>query len=375
MAGTPKPPEPALALGDKLHGGRFIVRKKLGEGSCGSVWAVDTIPGAVKYAMKVEPFQKTKEEEILRMELYVLKKLQTSKHVPRFVASGDFMVMTLLGKDLVDCRRKCRGRKVSAQTTLRLSLQAVQSLEDMHRLGFIHRDVKPCNFALGLKNNKMLYIIDFGLCRQFMLPDKNGKMKLREARAKVSFRGTVRYCSTNVHAGKEQGRHDDLYGLLYSMIETATGTLPWKGMPRVDSAKCKEKTTDAVLLKGCPPAFTEFAGLLKKLTYPDAPPYDKIRAAIAKNIKELNVKMTDPYDWERLTKTERRANKEKEMSTKDGPEKDKDADNDTTKDLAESVLSQTSESINNDEEVVEDTLDQAPERMKTEDGDNPKSHQ
>ena len=53
------------------------------------------------FAMKVEPRMKNKEEEILKvsvreiedqspfqMEIYVLKKLQLSKHVCRFVASG-----------------------------------------------------------------------------------------------------------------------------------------------------------------------------------------------------------------------------------------------------------------------------------------------
>ncbi|CAJ0585475.1 unnamed protein product, partial [Mesorhabditis spiculigera] len=373
---SPQPPEAQLAVGDRVYGGRFVVRKKLGEGSCGSVWSVEMVANGLKYAMKCEPFQKCKDDEILRMELYSLKKLQASKHIPRFIASGchknfSFIVMTLLGKDLEDCRRKCNGRKVTQHTTLRLALQGVQALEDMHRHGFIHRDVKPCNFALGIQNNRTLYIFDFGLCRQIMLPDASGKLVLREPRAKVSFRGTVRYCSLNVHAAKELGRHDDLYGLLYSMIETTTGTLPWKGLVRAESAKCKERTTDAELYKNCPRGFAEFGAALKRLGYADTPPYELIRANLSKNILELGIKMTDEFDWEKLCKAEKRANKHEkdaDASTQGKPEKDKDDDNDTTKDLAASVMSQMTECPPGEDGAVENTLDQAPGDIHSEEG-------
>ncbi|KAK5985198.1 hypothetical protein GCK32_021945, partial [Trichostrongylus colubriformis] len=65
----------------------------------------------------------------------------------------------------------------------------------------------------------------------------------------VMFRGTVRYCSLNVHQYKEQGRHDDLYGALFSMIECLTATLPWKGMIRKEAGRVKENTTDTALCK------------------------------------------------------------------------------------------------------------------------------
>ncbi|CAJ0937434.1 unnamed protein product, partial [Mesorhabditis belari] len=377
---TTKDPVANINIGDKVTGS-FIVRKKLGEGSCGSVWLVETIQGnPSRYAMKVEPHQKSKDEEILRMEMYVLKKMQFSKHISKFIASGtqgnySYMIMSLLGKDLVDNRRKCPGRKVSHGTTLRLSLQGVQALEDLHKTGFVHRDVKPCNFAIGIKNKKILVLFDFGLCRQIMLPDKVGRLRLREPRARVSFRGTVRYCSVNVHAGKEQGRHDDLYGLLYTMIETTTGTLPWKGLARVDSAKCKQRTSDAVLMKDCPSSFAEWISMLKKLNYTDTPPYEKIRTALAKNIKDLNVKMTDDYDWDKISKNEKKQSKDKlDLSIKDAAEKDRGGDNDTNRDVDESVFTETS--VNNYEEgcAEEDTLDQAPDRMKTEEAaDNMKS--
>lgn len=52
-------------------------------------------------------------------------------------------------------------------------------------------------------------------------------MKLREPRKTAPFRGTIRYCSLNVHRRDEQGRHDDLWSLLYMTAEMILGTLPW----------------------------------------------------------------------------------------------------------------------------------------------------
>uniref|UniRef100_A0A0K0DDP6 Protein kinase domain-containing protein n=2 Tax=Angiostrongylus cantonensis TaxID=6313 RepID=A0A0K0DDP6_ANGCA len=228
--------------------------------------------------MKVEPLMKCKDDEILKMEIFVLRKIQNSRHVCRCLASGKtdsytYVVMSLLGKEMSEIRRRLPNRKISLPSTLRISIQLIRALEDLHEAGFVHRDVKPSNLAMGLYNTQVVYIFDFGLARQILLPDEGGKLKLREPRNKVMFRGTVRYCSLNVHQYKEQGRHDDLYGALYSMIECLTANLPWKGLVRKEAGKVKENTNDATLCKGCPSSFLEMAKTLRKLTYHDVPPY------------------------------------------------------------------------------------------------------
>lgn len=82
-------------------------------------------------------------------------------------------------------------------------------MEKIHKYHIVHRDIKPSNFALGLSNNRCLFIFDFGLAR-FIANPLNHK-ELRKPRTDVSFCGTTTYCSPNVHRRMEPGRHDDLW--------------------------------------------------------------------------------------------------------------------------------------------------------------------
>ena len=57
--------------------------------------------------------------------------------------------------------------------------------------------------------------------------EKNGVLMARRARGTAEFRGTVRYVAPAVHDRKEQGRRDDIWSLLYMLIELHCG-LPWQ---------------------------------------------------------------------------------------------------------------------------------------------------
>uniref|UniRef100_A0A1I7TFB3 Protein kinase domain-containing protein n=1 Tax=Caenorhabditis tropicalis TaxID=1561998 RepID=A0A1I7TFB3_9PELO len=68
----------------------------------------------------------------------------------------------------------------------------------MHHAGFVHRDLKPNNFAIGLKSNgenktRQVYLFDFGLARKFVQPKKESMVskktekesKLKPAQSKL----------------------------------------------------------------------------------------------------------------------------------------------------------------------------------------------
>ncbi|VDK77445.1 unnamed protein product, partial [Litomosoides sigmodontis] len=336
-----------IAVGDKIKD-QFLVKKKLGEGSCGMVYLVLNTKDNKKAAMKVEPLMKSKDDEILKMEVYVLKKMQRSKHVCQLLTAGrtpfyNFLIMSLLGKELSDIRRRLHERKMSIGSVLKIGIQSVTAIHDLHKVGFVHRDIKPSNFAMGRDEKaNTVFMFDFGLARQIMFPDKGGKLKLREARKKVAFRGTVRYCSLNVHLYKEQGRHDDLWSMFYMLIELLSSTLPWKGMARKDSAHVKGTVPDRILLAGCPDCFADINNHLKSLTYQDTPNYSMLQTKFAKELSKLKMKPSDPFEWNEkgVLKQEIGTAAEHERDVK--VEIDKEGDMDTSRAVDESVQSEES---------------------------------
>ena len=44
----------------------------------------------------------------------------------------------------------------------------LDSIKELHESGYIHRDIKPSNFILGKGKKKIVYMIDFGLCKQHL---------------------------------------------------------------------------------------------------------------------------------------------------------------------------------------------------------------
>lgn len=78
------------------------------------------------------------------------------------------------------------------------SLQ-ISRIEYIHSKNFIHRDVKPDNFLMGLgKKGNLVYIIDFGLAKKYRDARTHQHIPYRENK---NLTGTARYASINTHLG------------------------------------------------------------------------------------------------------------------------------------------------------------------------------
>lgn len=79
------------------------------------------------------------------------------------------------------------------------SIFQISRIEYIHSKNFIHRDVKPDNFLMGLgKKGNLVYIIDFGLAKKYRDARTHQHIPYRENK---NLTGTARYASINTHLG------------------------------------------------------------------------------------------------------------------------------------------------------------------------------
>ncbi|CAD6197793.1 unnamed protein product [Caenorhabditis auriculariae] len=291
----------------KIVGKRYRIIKKLGEGGCGCVYKVQDVDKEEAFhALKVE-FHNSTIGSVLKMEVQILQLLEKKRHVAKLIASGKrptftYMVMTLLGESLHNLSRKF-GPTINVSTQMRVAICVLYGLKQLHDVGYIHRDLKPANVAAGLNNTpeeRFFLILDFGLSRQYIIQEPDGKAVMRRPREKAMFRGTTRYCSMAMHDRSDQGRVDDLWALLY-MLSELRRPLPWSDMSNKDAVSdLKKKTADEVLLSKSPHELLEFSAYIRTLTYYDRPDYERIFTVFNKVMKEGSFKWSDPYHWDPL---------------------------------------------------------------------------
>uniref|UniRef100_A0A915L4F7 Protein kinase domain-containing protein n=1 Tax=Romanomermis culicivorax TaxID=13658 RepID=A0A915L4F7_ROMCU len=249
--------------------------------------------------------EKPLEDEIgMEVEALVLKRGQGLGHFLRYIDEGthgtfSFFVMQLAGPSLSDLQKKCHRKRFSNDTTTRLAVQCLEATENIHIVGFLHRDIKPSNFLAGAPGSvdaHTVYILDFGLVRRYRTKDG----QVRNKRESTGFRGSYQYCSIKAHKCEDLGRRDDLWSLLYSLIQMRVGKLPWRKLLHSDEIReFKEKTSREDLLIHMEPEYVPFYDHVANLRYSQRPDYEFLRAQIERIWCRKNYNHQTPFDWER----------------------------------------------------------------------------
>ncbi len=130
--------------------------------------------------------------------------------------------MDLLGINLAKARR-CLEQRYDLKIAIQILIEMVISVKEVHKRGFIHRDVKASNFVLDRENRKV-YIVDFGLAKKHLDSENTPLPKRKNA----DFRGTVSFASLNAHNNIDLARRDDMWSLYFTMLDFLNEKLEWR---------------------------------------------------------------------------------------------------------------------------------------------------
>jgi serine/threonine protein kinase/Tfp pilus assembly protein PilF len=174
-------------------------------------------------------------------------------------ASGAYIAMQFIeGQTLGDLMH---DRKPSIAEVAQWGSEVADALDEAHRQGLVHRDIKPQNIMITTKGQAK--VLDFGLAKDVKaLPVTMQSSTLMTSPGMVV--GTVPYMSPEQVKGEDLDGRSDIFSLGAVLYEAATGRRPFQAKSGAELMSAILVSEPAMLLEGSSELHPEMKRILKR---------------------------------------------------------------------------------------------------------------
>ena len=203
---------------------RFEIIEEIGQGGMGTVYKAYDSKIREVVALKLLKPEIASDPEVIerfRNEIKLARQV-AHRHVCRMYDLGEewlsiFISMEYVpGEDLKSFIR--RSGHLTEAKAVGLAKQIAEGLAEAHRLGVVHRDLKPQNVMIDKDGNAK--IMDFGIARS---------LHTRGVTGTGVIIGTPEYMAPEQAEGHDIDRRVDIYALGAILFEMVTGRVPFEG--------------------------------------------------------------------------------------------------------------------------------------------------
>jgi len=227
-----------------LLSGRYTIIEELGRGGMGVVYKAEDTKLKRTVALKFLPPELVHIPEVKTRFMREAQAAAALDHpnictVHEFDETEEKPFISMAYVEGQSLKDKLESGPLDLEEALRIAEQMAEGLQEAHKKGIVHRDIKSGNIMLTDRGQAK--VMDFGLARTAdrTLLTKEG-----------STMGTVAYMSPEQTQGEEVDFRTDIWSLGVVLYEMLTGEIPFKGE--------HEQAVVYSILKEKPKPFTEF---------------------------------------------------------------------------------------------------------------------